>query len=130
MGRRSPRQPTPLNLKAEGSGGVTAQKPSARALSPAARHLQALPTSSTKPVMEVMEPLAESASKGKNLNCLFMYNGHDWDAYQVLGVAAGSPLPLVTEAYQDMIKKADPSSYEFLESAYKAILKSSQGYRL
>lgn len=79
--------------------------------------------------MEIMEPLGDSKA-GKNLNCFFMYNGHDWDAYLVLGVPAGSTLPAVTQAYQDLIKKSDPNSYEFFEAAYQAILKSTQGYRL
>jgi hypothetical protein len=58
----------------------------------------------------------------KELNILFNYNGHTWDAYEVLGVPAGSNLVDVTRAYQGMLKKADPESHVFLETAFRAIL--------
>lgn len=58
----------------------------------------------------------------KKLNVLFMYNGHDWDAYQVLGLPAGCSLELVTEQYQQLIRGADSAKIEFYECAYLAIL--------
>lgn len=61
--------------------------------------------------------------KAKNLNILFLYNGHDWDAYEVLGVPAGASLPLVTEKYQKLVKEADQGQLEFYQAAYQAILK-------
>lgn len=136
-GRRSSRPPTKLNLKAGGNSIPETQVPPATpapmlaSKGPAALPLYnpSAPHTPSRPVVEVMEPLVEN-KPGKNLNCFFMYNGHDWDAYQVLGVEAGSPLPVITQAYQDLIKKSDPNSFEFFEAAYKAILKSTQGYRL
>lgn len=74
------------------------------------------PVSAYKPV----DPLP---STSRQLNILFLYNGHDWDAYQVLGVPAGAGLSIVTERYQQLIKKADPGQLGFYEAAYKAILK-------
>lgn len=67
----------------------------------------------------------EAVNKAKNLNVLFLYNGHDWDAYAVLGVPAGASLPLVTERYQKLIKEAgsDKGQIEFFQAAYDAILK-------
>ncbi len=59
----------------------------------------------------------------KTLNVHFVYNGHTWDAYEVLGVPAGSSLRTVTQSYQAAIKKADPQSRSFLDAAYQAILK-------
>ncbi|MGZ3744414.1 MAG: hypothetical protein ACXVB1_04295 [Pseudobdellovibrionaceae bacterium] len=59
---------------------------------------------------------------GKELNILFNYNGHTWDAYEVLGLPAGSSLVEVTKAYQQMLKEAAPESQEFLETAFKTIL--------
>jgi hypothetical protein len=41
----------------------------------------------------------DNEPKIKNLNVLFMHNGHDWDAYQVLGLPAGSRLEAVQAAY-------------------------------
>jgi len=66
-------------------------------------------------------PAAASASS-KELNILFNYNGHTWDAYEVLGLPAGASLVDVTKAYQAMLKSADPESHEFLETAFKSIL--------
>lgn len=65
-------------------------------------------------------PLPSGTSK--DLNILFNYNGHSWDAYEVLGLPAGASLVDVTKAYQGMLKTADPESHEFLETAFKSIL--------
>lgn len=59
----------------------------------------------------------------KNLNVLFMYNGHDWDAYEVLGVPAGCNIKLVTQRYQELIRGADEGKLLFYQAAYDAILK-------
>lgn len=58
----------------------------------------------------------------KNLNVLFLYNGHDWDAYAILGLPAGASLPVVTAKYQELIQSADQGKSEFYEAAYRAIL--------
>lgn len=58
----------------------------------------------------------------KNLNVMFNYNGHSWDAYEVLGVPAGASIKTVTEAYQTALRRSDKSSMEFLETAYRAII--------
>ena len=58
----------------------------------------------------------------KNLNVMFNYNGHSWDAYEVLGVPAGASIKIVTDAYQTALRKSDKESLEFLETAYRAIL--------
>lgn len=56
----------------------------------------------------------------KTLNTLFNYNGHTWDAYEVLGLPAGSSLSRVDEAYKDCVEK-QASSRDFLDAAYQAI---------
>ncbi|MNL73123.1 hypothetical protein D3C87_1985380 [compost metagenome] len=53
---------------------------------------------------------------------MFNYNGHSWDAYEVLGVPAGASMKIVTDAYQTALRKSDKESMEFLETAYNAIL--------
>lgn len=58
----------------------------------------------------------------KNLAIFFIYNGHDWEAHDVLGVAQGANMKIVTECYQELLRVSDPKSYEFYEAAYKAIL--------
>lgn len=60
----------------------------------------------------------------KELNVIFQYNGHDFDAYQVLGVPAGSSLDAIRKAYDRAISTADSDSKEFLEHAFRAISKS------
>lgn len=60
--------------------------------------------------------------KTKSLNVMFNYNGHSWDAYEVLGVPAGASIKTVTDAYQTSLRRCDKESVEFLETAYKAIL--------
>ncbi len=62
----------------------------------------------------------------KSLNVMFNYNGHSWDAYEVLGVPAGASLKTVTDAYQIALRRSDKESVEFLETAYKAILNQSK----
>lgn len=64
-----------------------------------------------------------SVKNTKSLNIMFNYNGHSWDAYEVLGVPAGANISVVTKAYQDAIRGADPVKIDFLEQAYKSILK-------
>ncbi|MFN8944231.1 MAG: hypothetical protein ACK5WZ_06365 [Pseudobdellovibrionaceae bacterium] len=69
---------------------------------------------------------AESALFGeKSLNVHFIYNSHTWDAYEVLGIPAGSSLRSVTQHYQTLLIKADPQSRMFLDAAYQAILKKA-----
>jgi hypothetical protein len=53
----------------------------------------------------------------------FVYNGHDWDAFEVLGVSPYSSFSEITKSYQAMIRKADNGKHDFLQAAYAAILK-------
>lgn len=63
----------------------------------------------------------------RELNVVFVYNGHAWDAYEAFGVPAGSPRQKVEEAYQHMVSRVDPESRAFFDAAYKAImLKNNQ----
>ncbi len=69
-------------------------------------------------------------AKERNLSVLFMYNGHDWEAHSVLGVPQGCSMHQITVSYQEQIKKADPSSFPFLESAYKVLSDKHKKHRL
>ncbi|MEN0058593.1 MAG: hypothetical protein AAGB31_07145 [Bdellovibrio sp.] len=77
---------------------------------------------STPPLIPPVSLSEEKGRRTKALNVMFNYNGHSWDAYEVLGIPAGSSLMSVTEAYQTALRRCDASSMEFLETAYKAIL--------
>jgi hypothetical protein len=52
----------------------------------------------------------------------FAFNGHDWEAYEALGVPVNAPLTTVTKMYQHLIKTSDTSTFDFYESAYSAII--------
>jgi hypothetical protein len=66
---------------------------------------------------------AESSLGGneRSLNVIFMYNGHSWDAHEILGVPAGASLDAVEKAYLAIKKQTAIESQEFIEAAYAAI---------
>ena len=59
----------------------------------------------------------------KNLNIIFIYNGHTFDAYEVLGAPAGASLNLVEKYYREMLEKKGEDR-EFIEAAFAAIRSS------
>jgi hypothetical protein len=82
------------------------------------------------PVGTVMAegPLAASVERDvtpeRNLNVHFNFNGHSWDAYEVLGLPAGSSSERVEAAFTAALERSEPSSREFFEMARDAIRKS------
>lgn len=62
-----------------------------------------------------------NGEKVKNLNVIFMFNGHTWDAYEVLGVPAGSRMEAVQAAYEKAISQMGGQKTEFIEAAFDAI---------
>lgn len=67
--------------------------------------------------------IREPWETAKSLNVLFNYNGHTWDAYEVLGVPAGSNGEIVDQKYESVLNQLDPESAEFVQAAYDAIRK-------
>lgn len=59
----------------------------------------------------------------RQLNVFFNWNGHTWDAYEVLGVPAGSSRESVIQAFHQARSKS-PDSIAFLQAAADAILKT------
>lgn len=57
----------------------------------------------------------------KVLNILFQYNGETWDAYEVLGLPAGSSAEAAQKAYEACISK-QPESAAFFKAACDAII--------
>ncbi len=108
--------PTRLNLKNKSKLDQVISEQTSEVLK-----LKTLKASAYNPKMTILEPDTE-ATLQKNLAIFFIYNGHDWEAHSVLGVAQGAQLKIVTEAYQLSLQKTDPQSYPFLEAAYQAIL--------
>ncbi len=71
------------------------------------------------PVDRPLIPVAPA----KKTEIFFIYNAHEWESHEVLGVSPGATLQQVTERYQVLIKTSDASSFEFYEAAFRAILK-------
>ncbi len=61
----------------------------------------------------------------KVLNVLYNWNGHSWDAYEVLGLPAGSSVEAASEALQRALGKTDPESHAFLKAAFDAITRKT-----
>ncbi len=58
--------------------------------------------------------------KTKDLNVIFLYNGHNFDAYEILGLPAGASLEMAQKGYQLALQK-NGSDHLFLEAAFRAI---------
>lgn len=72
---------------------------------------------------------SEPPSGERIINVVFNYNGHSWDAYEVLGLPAGSGLPVVEAAFKESMDRVDASSKPFMQAAFEAIRSSHAGRR-
>jgi hypothetical protein len=75
---------------------------------------------------QVLDPATILESNGgmsnvKSLNVLFMYNGHSFDAHEILGVPPGSNAKTIDEAYRRLQSSLRPESREFVETAYRVL---------
>jgi hypothetical protein len=111
--RKSARQPVRLRLneKVKLDTSEAAAATGARSASSAGRSSAA---------QSAAQPSEFSASPEKSLNVIFNYNGHSWDAFEVLGVPAGSSPDAIKAGYEKLLSKTDPESAEFLRTAYEA----------
>jgi hypothetical protein len=57
----------------------------------------------------------------EELNVYFNFNGHMWDAYEILGVPAGAPISDIEMAFLKARMRIDEESKEILEMAYEAL---------
>ncbi len=63
----------------------------------------------------------------RNLNCMFQYNGHTWDAHEILGVPAGAPPETIRAGYEAAVKNSkDEQSKSILEAALSALRERGQ----
>lgn len=72
---------------------------------------------------EVQGAVVESE---RALNVVFNYNGETWDAYEVLGVPAGSSSEQVEKAYAEGLARIDETSKPFMEAAVRAIRQANR----
>ncbi|WP_148284936.1 hypothetical protein [Pseudobdellovibrio exovorus] len=129
LGRSKSKPPAKLNLK-----NSTPKEPSSSAnesVLEAASDVREVgpqtpqpPVEAPKMVAPMPPPLALGANKAGRTH--FVYNGHEWDAHEVLGLSRECSVKEATAHYQHLIKTSDPSVFEFYESAYFSILKSKK----
>jgi hypothetical protein len=79
-------------------------------------------SASSSRLAEDLVPSEQPAEK--NLNVIFMFNGHSFDAFEVLGLPAGSSLLAVEAAFLKLKKQVDSKQAEFIHAAYQAIKRS------
>lgn len=106
--RRRPRRGMLLKLRARGGPQKTEGRDFA-----AGPVLNGEPTSATE----------------RPLNVVFNYNGHSWDAFEVLGLPAGSSPERVHQAYEESLGKVDAASKPFMDAAYLAILGQKKTFK-
>lgn len=59
-------------------------------------------------VFVASRPTDPFEAKMKNLNVMFMYNGHSFDAFEVLGIPAGSSYQAAQKAFEELMQNTDP----------------------
>jgi hypothetical protein len=118
FGRSATKKPTRLNLK---NPDTVQDKTQAQIENQTGAESAKTAPLQVNSKMTILEPEAEK-NQQKNLAIFFIFNGHDWEAYNVLGLAQGASLKESTVAYQKLLQTADPQSYPFYEAAYSAIL--------
>ena len=99
IGRRGFPAPSKLNLRRGGFGGA---KGYYRSKSPESEFLET------------------GAPPLKNLNVVFLYNGHTFDAFEVLGAPAGASVEMAEKYFNQALAKKS-SNRVFLEAAFSAI---------
>lgn len=124
FGRSEPKAPTRLNLKNKDTPIDPKLTSNPTPIESQKKEQPQITSKMTilEPEDNTPRPEFSAHATPKNLAIFFIYNGHDWEAHSVLGVAQGANMKLVTESYQKLLETSDPKSYEFLEAAYKSIL--------
>ena len=105
--RRVPHSGVRLRLRGGRAGG-SAKSVAVPEAGPVQK-AQSEPSPSTPPKIE------------RALNIYFNFNGHSWDAYEVLGLPAGSSLEKAKAAFVEATKNTSEASVEFYQVALSAI---------
>jgi LPXTG-motif cell wall-anchored protein len=109
-------------------GGVNSSRLGARDYSSLAQELRG--KDKEKPFLQSTQVVTSPPPGERSLNVVFNYNGETWDAYEVLGLPAGSGIDSVDSACKEMIEKVDLSSKPFIEAAARAIRNHRAGRRV
>ena len=73
------------------------------------------------PPLSLPESDAQRPLKARALTVMFNYNGHTWEAYEVLGLPAGSSLQSSEPAFENLALESDAQTLPFLVAALEAI---------
>lgn len=57
----------------------------------------------------------------RSINVIFQYNGHSWDAFEVLGIPAGSRKADAEAAADKLLRRANSDEKKFILAAIEAI---------
>ncbi|MEZ0392996.1 MAG: hypothetical protein ACAH59_12320 [Pseudobdellovibrionaceae bacterium] len=106
VGKKGFVAPSKLNLKKDSRFGKT-------------------PVKTTNQTAQFQDPEIFDEQNEKSLNVLFMYNGHNFDAYEVLGLPAGASFEMVQKYYQAAIAKKGEDR-EFIDAAFFAIQRTQK----
>lgn len=131
--RKKPKNPTPLNLgiKPDIKAATVYSKPAAGSAGGSggagSRYSKVPPGAADSGAGSGSGTSAGAAkvSRARNLNCIFVYNGHSWDSYEVLGIPAGAPVEMAKAALEELRAKTAEDSHEFLAAALDAIIKQN-----
>lgn len=111
---RKGKSPSQLKLRsALGQGGKT-KMPATKSSQSAKPHFQSPPQQDSPDQFS------------KSLNVMFVYNGHTFDAYEILGIPAGSSVSSAKQAFDTQTAKADGEQKNFLGAAFAAIKLSKE----
>lgn len=88
--------------------------------------------SSLNPELEGAQPPANITQLPieRPLNVIFNYNGESWDAYEVLGLPAGSSLEKVEQAFSESLQRVDEGARPFMQAAHAAIKTQWESYKI
>jgi hypothetical protein len=115
--RKRPRKRMLLKLRGKGSPkAATGRSPSA-----APPEIEgAQPPSTVTPLSLAERPL----------NVIFNYNGESWDAYEVLGLPAGSSIESCEKALAESLERVDSGARPFMQAAFSAVKSQWESYKI
>lgn len=117
LGRSKPKQPAKLNLKSDTKDAEPLT------LNDKAENTRIVEAKDVTPV-EVSGVLPGPSKRLMGKAVFFVYNGHEWEAHEILGLPRGCTLQMATSHYQNLIRTSDPSTFDFFNAAFSAILKA------
>ena len=66
------------------------------------------------------------AESARSLNVVFQHEGNWFDAYEVLGIPAGTSLEQARATFNELLKSVNPERQDIIKEAIKAIAASFQ----